>query len=74
MIRQNPMGSNLLSMGGVVAMVFSAAMGLLVLFVIPIACSFVSSLGVIILSFLFLIGGVAFLLGKALSWRRGGRN
>ncbi len=73
MIRQNPIGSNLLSIGGVVAMVFSAAMGLLVLFVIPIACSFVSSLGVLILGFMFIGGGVAFLLGKALLWRRKGR-
>ena len=74
MIRLNPAGNNPLSIGGLVAMGFSAAMALFVLFVIPTACSFVNSLGVLILGFVFLIGGVAFLLGKALSWRRGGRN
>ncbi len=74
MIRLNPAGNNPLSIGGLVAMVFSAAMGLLVLFVIPTACSFVNSLGVLILGFVFIGGGAAFLLGKALLWRRGGRN
>ncbi len=74
MIRLNPAGNNPLSIGGLVAMVFSAAMGLLVLFVIPSACSFVGSFELLILGFMFLIGGVAFLLGKALLWRRKGRN
>ena len=70
MIRQSPVSNDLLSLGGAVTMVFSAAMGALILFVIPGACSFVGGLQVLILGFVFVMGGLAFLLGKILLWRR----
>ncbi len=46
--------------------VFSVVAGLLVWFVIPSACSFVSSLELVLLAGLFLIGLVALLVGKVL--------
>jgi len=49
-------------------MVFSAALGLLVWFVIPIACTFLGSLEVLMLALLFGAGGLAFLCGK-LFWK-----
>jgi len=42
--------------------IFSLAVGLLILFAIPIACSFVGSLQLVILGFLFVIGLLTFLL------------
>ena len=66
MIRQNLAGSSLLHIGGAFTAVFSLVVGLLVLFVIPSACTFVSGLQLIILGFLFVVGVVAFFLGNAL--------
>ncbi len=66
MISQNSVGSSLLRIGGAFTAVFSLVVGLLVLFVIPGACSFVSGLQLIILGFLFVVGTFAFFLGNAL--------
>ncbi len=70
MALQNPTSGNLLRIGGAFTAVFSLAMGLLVLFVIPGACSFVGSLQILILGSLFVIGGLAFLFGRALLGRQ----
>jgi hypothetical protein len=57
-----------LRVGGAFTAIFSLAMGLLILFVVPIACSFVGGIQLIVLSFLFIGGLLALLLGKTL-WR-----
>jgi hypothetical protein len=72
MIRQKSVGSSLLRIGGAFTVVFSLVVGLLVLFVIPGACSFVSGLELIILGFLFIVGVVTFFLGNALLRRKMG--
>ena len=69
MIRQEPIGSNLLNIGGIFIIIFSVVVGSLVLFVIPGACSFVSSLLLLILGFFLLVGVLTFLTGKVLSRR-----
>ena len=70
LVRYNPSASNLLRVRGGFIAVFSVAMTLLILFVIPGACTFVSGLQLIILGFLFVIGGLVFLLGATLSWKK----
>ena len=71
LVRQNLVGSSsLLRVVGAFVAIFSLAMGMLVLFVIPGACTFVGSLELVILSFLFVIGGLVFLLGATLSWKK----
>ncbi len=70
MIKQHPVGNGLLSVGGGFIMVFSVVMGLIILFVIPGGCSFVGSLQLIILGFLFVGGVLTFFLGVALSWKK----
>jgi hypothetical protein len=55
-----------LRVGGAFTAIFSLIIGLLVLFVIPTACSFVGSFQLIILGFLFIVGWLAFFLGKTL--------
>ena len=72
MIRQKSVGSSLLRIGGAFTVVFSLVVGLLVLFVIPGACSFVSGLELIILGFLFIVGVATFFLGNALLLRKMG--
>ena len=69
MVVQRPIGNSLLRTGGAFTAITSLAMGLLFLFVIPIACSFVGSLLLIILGFLFIAGLLSFFLGNALMWR-----
>lgn len=71
MVRQNPSGSSLLRIAGGFIAVFSAVMALLILFVIPGACSFLSGLELLILGFLFIIGGLTFFLGTVFSWKKG---
>ncbi len=71
MIRHDSSGSNLLRIGGAFTAVFSLVVGLLVLFVIPGACSFVGGLQLIILGFLFIGGVFAFLIGLVLSRKKG---
>ncbi len=66
MVKQNAVGGSLLRIGGAFTAVFSLVVGLLVLFVIPGACTFVSGLQLIFLGFLFVIGVLAFFLGNAL--------
>ncbi len=58
-----------LRIGGAFTAIFSLAMGLLVLFVIPSACTFVGSLQLAILGLLFLGGLFVFLFGLVLSRR-----
>ncbi len=71
MIRQNPItSSRLLRVGGAFTAVFSLAVGLLVLLVIPGACTFVSGLQLVFLSFLFVVGVLIFFLGNALSRKK----
>ncbi len=70
MVTQNPVGSSLLRLSGAFIAVFSLVIGLLVLFVIPGACTFVSGIQLILLGFLFIIGVLAFLLGQVLVWKR----
>jgi len=69
-ISQNLAGNNLLRIAGAVVAAFSLVMGLLVLFAIPIACSFVTSLELLILGFLFIGGVLTFLVGLLLSRRK----
>ncbi len=72
MIKQNlgrgdsPSRRKVLCTVGAFIAVFSLVMGLLVLFVIPSRCSFVSSLLLFILGGLFLIGLLNLLIGKLL--------
>ncbi len=68
MIRQDTITNiSLLRLGGAFTAVFSLVMGIFILFVIPIACSFVGSLQLLILGFLFVGGVLAFLFGVVLS-------
>lgn len=69
-LNQSLEGNNLLRIGGAVVAAFSLVVGLLVLYVIPVACSFVGSLQVLILGFLFIAGALAFTLGQILKWRK----
>ncbi len=71
MIRQSTITNiSLLRVGGAFIAVFSLAMGLFVLFVIPVACSFVGSLQLAILGLLFGLGALTFLVGFFLSRRK----
>ncbi len=63
---RNAISRSPLRIGGIFTMVFSVAMGLLILFVIPGACTFVGSIQLLILGFLFVAGGIALLLGSTL--------
>ncbi len=69
-ISQNLAGNNLLRIGGAFTAVFSLVVGLLVLYVIPSACSFFTSLELLILGFLFIGGVLTFLVGLLLSRRK----
>ena len=60
----------ILLIGGAFTVVFSLVVGLLVLFVIPVACIFVSGLQLLFLGFLFIIGVIGFFLGNALSRKK----
>ena len=70
MIYDSPVTGSTLRLGGAFTTVFSVVAGLLVLFVIPVACTFVSGIQLIILGFLFVIGLLVFLLGQALVWKQ----
>jgi hypothetical protein len=58
---------SLLRISGAFIAIFSLAMGSLVLFVIPGACSFVGSIQVLMLGMLFVFGLITFLVGTAIS-------
>ena len=62
--------SSILRLGGAITAIFSLVMGLLVLFVIPSACTFVGSLQLVILALLFIGGLLVFLFGLFLSHRK----
>ena len=66
MQQERPNGS-VLRVGGGFTAIFSLAMGLLILFAIPSACSFVGSIQLLMLGFLFIIGILAFILGQVLT-------
>jgi membrane protein implicated in regulation of membrane protease activity len=71
MIRQSIITNiSLLRVGGAFTAVFSLVMGLFVLFVIPVACTFVGSLQLAILGLLFVLGALTFLIGVVLSRRK----
>lgn len=60
-----------LTIGGAFTAIFSLVMGVLVLFVIPGACRFLSGLQLLILGFVFIIGLLIFLLGLVWSpWQK----
>ena len=61
--RGHSIGSTLRVGGGFTA-VFSLVVGLLVLFVIPGACSFLGGIQLIILAFLLIVGVIAFSCGQ----------
>ena len=70
-ITRNPLDTRTtLRTAGAFIAIFSLVMGMLVLFVIPGACSFIGSLELLILSFLFVLGSIVFLAGTAFSWKR----
>ncbi len=62
--------TSLLRTVGAFIVAFSVVMSMLVLWVIPSACTFVGSIQLLIFSFLFVIGGIAFLVGTAFSRKR----
>lgn len=55
--------------GGFIA-VISFGMGLVFMFAVPIACTFVGSLGLVMLALLFIAGLSTFLVGQVKVWRR----
>jgi len=59
----NLTGKELLRLTGGFVAVFSLVVGLLVLFVIPGACSFLGGLQLVILGLLFVTGSLGFLVG-----------
>lgn len=61
--KPNLTGKELLRLTGGFVAVFSLVMGLLVLFVIPGACSFLGGLQLVILTLLFITGSLGFLVG-----------
>ncbi len=67
---QRPISSSALRIGGAFTVVFSVVVSLLVLYAIPTACSFLGSLQLVILGFLFIIGVLTFFLGLVLSRRK----
>ncbi len=71
-IIQSPINDTgtILRVGGGFTAVFSLAIGLLVLFVIPSTCSFVGSIQLLILGLLFIGGVLTFLVGLLLSQRK----
>lgn len=69
-ITQDPIGSSpssILRIAGAFTAIFSLVMGMLVLFVIPSACTFLGGLELLILTALFVFGVSAFLVGTILS-------
>ena len=60
----------ILRIGGGFTSIFGLVMGLLILFLVPIACTFIGSLQLVILGLLFLGGLFVFLFGLVLSRRK----
>ena len=63
---------SLLRVSGAFIAAFSLATGLLVIFAMFNACSFVGSIGVLMLGLLFVLGVIAFIVGTVIS--RKGKN
>ena len=70
MNEQNLTKGGVLRIAGAFISVFSLVVGLLCLLVIPSACSFVGSLQLLMLGFLFVVGVLTFFLGQALVWKK----
>lgn len=66
----NPTGRELLRLTGGFVAVSSLVAGLLVLFVIPGACSFLGGLQLVIITILFVLGCLGFLIGHHLVRRQ----
>lgn len=64
MLIRRPMDFGTVQTGGAFTAIFALAIGLLVLFVIPGACSFVGGIEIILLALLFIAGVIAFILGS----------
>ena len=71
LIEQRTTSGDLLCIGGGIAAAFGLAIGLLLLFVMPGACTFLSGLQLTFMGFLFIAGIISFLLGRVLLWRKG---
>ncbi len=70
---QSPIGSSpssILRIAGAFIAIFSVVVGMLVLFVIPSACTYLGGLELFILTALFVLGVSAFLVGTVLSRKR----
>ena len=67
--RPNRSNWEVLKLGGGFTAVFSLAMSLLLLFVVPGACSFLAGLEIIMLGLLFLAGAAVYVLGFVLHRR-----
>ena len=60
--------SNLVRNSGGLAALFSLAVVLLILFVLPAACSVVFGFQVVIFAFVFILGILAFIVGQTMVW------
>ncbi len=70
-ITQSPEdNSSIVRIAGAFVAIFSLVVSLLVLFVIPGACTFVGGLQLLILGLLFILGAVAFVIGTIFSRKR----
>ena len=67
--KQNAGANNVLSTTGVVLIIAGGALFLLILFLLPMACSAVIGLNLVISGFLLLVGIVSLLLGKVVKNR-----
>ncbi len=72
MYGKNGNGRDVVRLVGAFMALFSAAFGLLLMFVIPSACSFVTGLGLLLMGFLFTAGILVFLFGTIVLRRRTG--
>jgi membrane protein implicated in regulation of membrane protease activity len=70
MVTQTASNVSLLRVGGAFVAIFSVVVAALILFVIPVACTFVGSIQLLLLGLLFIAGVVSFLFGQVLSRRR----
>ncbi|MFQ6121435.1 MAG: hypothetical protein ACE5LA_00015 [Dehalococcoidales bacterium] len=70
MVTQRPSYISILRIGGAFLAVFSVVVAALILYVIPIACSFVGNLQLVVLGFLFVGGVLSFFVGQGLARRR----
>lgn len=72
-ISSNLQGVELTRFVGGFITVSSVGMGLVFMFAVPVSCSFVGSVGVILSALLFLVGLIIFLVGQVGHWRKNRR-